>query len=122
MVDIIGFTTINRQLQNSVLQNKDIAIRDLLNSFYTKKGERINRPEFGSIIPVLIFDTLTDDVIDAIRDDVVDIVEKDIRWRLNNVEVLPTENGILCNVDVTFKKEVSPTQLVLKYNLDDESL
>jgi len=55
MATFVGFSTIGRKTGTNVLEDKELAIRDLLNNFYTRRGERLGEPEFGNILPELIF-------------------------------------------------------------------
>jgi len=58
MVTYIGYSTIDKNTINTVLTDKDLALRDLMNHFYTRRGERVMNPEFGSILHELVFDPL----------------------------------------------------------------
>ena len=53
----VGYTTVDQPLIAKVLQDKDLAIQDLKNHLNTRLGERLMDPDFGSIIPLLIFAT-----------------------------------------------------------------
>ena len=45
-----GFSTVDKNRAPYTLTDTNLIKRDLLNHFYTKKGERVMRPNFGSII------------------------------------------------------------------------
>ena len=39
MATYIGYSTVENQNSSKILVDKELAIRDLMNHFYTKKGE-----------------------------------------------------------------------------------
>lgn len=105
-----GFSTINRQYGNFKLYDKELALRDLLNELYTRKGERLMSPSYGSIVWDLLFDPLIDTVIEAITDDCRRIVDKDPRLEL--IQVLVTESVDQQSVQVTLVLRYLPTSTV----------
>lgn len=113
-----GFSTVGKRFGNFVYEDKEIAKRDLINHFYTRKGERLGNPEFGSILPSLVFEPLTDDVVTEVEDDVRDVITTDPRWRLENLNVEVGEHSITCFVDLTYLTDGSPEQLYLNYTTE----
>ena len=55
MVTYIGYSTVGTTYGSKTLTDVNIARRDLLNHFYTRRGERVQNPTFGSILPDLVF-------------------------------------------------------------------
>ena len=55
MVTYIGYSTIDSINGSKTLVDAELAKRDLLNNFYTRRGERVQNPLFGSILPDLVF-------------------------------------------------------------------
>jgi phage baseplate assembly protein W len=82
-----GFSTIDQEWGNFKLYDLDLAKRDLLNELYTRKGERIMSPQFGSVVWDLLFDPMTDENIEIIREDCLRIVSKDPRLELRQLDV-----------------------------------
>lgn len=117
-----GFSTINRQYGNFKLYDKELAMRDLLNELYTRKGERLMSPAYGSIVWDLLFDPLIDEVVGMIRDDCVRIVTKDPRLEL--IQVLVSESVDQQSVVVTLMLKYTPTstveELVATFNRNTE--
>jgi len=100
-----GFNTIDRIRAPYTLEGADLVKRDLLNTFYTKKGERVMRPEYGSIIWDLLMnpdDTATEK---EIREDVIRIIDADPR-----VEHLYTT---IIYMDHTIRIEINLKYLIL---------
>ena len=103
-----GFSTVDRIRAPYTLDGRDLVKRDLLNTFNTKKGERVMRPEYGSIIWDLLMnpdDTATEK---EIREDVLRIIDADPR-----VDHLKT---IIIYMDHTIRLEID-----LKYVLLNDS-
>ena len=53
-----GFSTKTNQFYPQRLYDIELAKQDLLNEIYTRKGERVMEPEFGSIVWELLFDPI----------------------------------------------------------------
>ncbi len=83
----------------------DIALikRDLLNQFYTRKGERVMLPNYGSIIWDKLFEGLTDMNRDEIVNDATRIVNSDSRVELVGVDVTQLEHGLIVVMSLRFK-------------------
>ena len=59
-----GFSTVDKIRAPYSLFDQELIKRDLLNEFQTRRGERLMKPNFGSIIHDLLMepeDTITDD-------------------------------------------------------------
>lgn len=76
--------------------------RDLLNHFYTRKGERVMLPTFGTIIWDLLFEPFTDSIKGAIEADVRRVVKSDPRVALQGVNVSTSANGITVAVELKY--------------------
>lgn len=115
-----GYSTIDVRFGSVVLQDSELAKRDLLNHFYTRKGERLGEPEFGSILPDLVFEPLDDFTVGLVEDDVREIVLNDPRWILNDMDVQTENHSITCVVNLTYKKTSTPEELYLKFTAEEE--
>ena len=120
MVTFRGFSTVGKRFGNFVLEDKELAKRDLLNHFYTRKGERLGEPEFGSILPELIFEQLDEATIDIVEEDVISVVSTDPRWAFNDVQVTVGEHSIQCEIQLTYLTDGTSDQLYLKYTSEEE--
>mgnify|MGYP000080987542 FL=1 len=115
-----GYSTVDVRFGNVVLEDIALAKRDLLNHFYTRKGERLGQPEFGSILPDLVFEPLDDLVIDLVEDDVRDIIDNDPRWILNNLDVRVGTHSITCVVNLTYRDTATVDELYLEFTAETE--
>lgn len=121
MTKFRGYTTIDRRLGFSVLDDIEIAKRDLLNHFYTSKGERLASPEFGSILPQLVFEPLDDRTIDEVEDDVREIVGLDPRWELDDLDIEIGDHQITCRVKLIYTETTTPEELFLEFIANNEN-
>ena len=112
-----GFTTVQGPKVRNI-HDIDLAKQDLMNHFYTKKGERIMNPEFGSMVWSLIFEPWDDTVEDAVREDCVDIISKDPRWKLDGVNTYSSQNALSVQLRLVYQ----PTDKVeiMALNFDRE--
>jgi phage baseplate assembly protein W len=73
-----------------------------MNHFYIRKGEKLENPEFGTVIWDMLFEQFTEDVKNIIAKDVEDIVNYDPRLIVNEVQIDSTDQGIRIQADVTY--------------------
>jgi phage baseplate assembly protein W len=111
-----GYSTIGKTWGNFKLYDIDLAKRDLLNEFYTRRGERLMSPQFGSIVWDLLFDPLTDEVVDAIRADCLRIVTKDPRLDLLDIDIADNEHTIIVTIILKYVPTATETELVAVFN------
>jgi len=88
--------------RNYKLYDIDLVKQDLINHFYIRKGEKLENPEFGTVIWDMIFEPFTEDVKNIIAKDVEDIVNYDPRIIVNEIQVDSTEQGIRIQADITY--------------------
>jgi len=120
MATFIGFSTYGKRTGTRVLEDKELAKRDLLNHFYTRRGERLGEPEFGSILPELIFEQFEQVIIDAADDDVRTIINSDPRWDLVDYRINIGEQSITIEVQLQYIPDLSDDTLRLEYKNNEE--
>ena len=113
-----GFSTVGREWGNFKLYDIELAKRDILNEFYTRKGERLMSPTFGSIIWDLLFDPLTEETAELIRQDCLRIVTKDPRLELRDFDVSESEHTIIVTILLNYVPTATVTELVAVFNRD----
>ena len=113
-----GFSTAGKTYGNFKLYDVELVKRDLLNELYTRKGERLMSPEFGSIIWDLLFDPLLAEVVDAIREDCLRIVKKDPRLELLYSEITESIDQQTLSVSLVLRyvPTATVTELVATFN------
>lgn len=71
------------------LTDFELVKMDLLNHIFTKRGERTMMPNFGTIIPEVLFEPLTPDLVDLVVGEVVRVVNFDPRVELLDIQTDP---------------------------------
>lgn len=109
-----GFSSKTEDFYPVRLHDIDLAKQDLLNEIYTRKGERLMSPNFGSIVWEMLFDPFTEQASIDIRNDMIRIVKRDPRWNLVEVNSSQTtdQNTIQVQLDLTYVPTTEPVQLL----------
>ena len=116
-----GFSTVQGS-KNRKLHDIELAKQDLMNHFYTKKGERIMNPEFGSIIWSLMFEPWNDSTEEEIKEDCLNIVAQDPRWRLDGVETYSNQNALSVQLRLFYQPTDKVELLALTFDRELEEL
>lgn len=79
------------------LADIELVKMDLLNHIYTRRGERVMMPTFGTRIPDMAFEPLDDITLDIIRNDLISVFNFDPRVEVLDLQVVPDydNNSIL---------------------------
>lgn len=96
-----GFSTVD-QKKNFKLFDSSLVKRDLINHFYIRKGEKLENPNFGTIIWDVLFEPMTEQLKELIAKDVEEIVNSDPRIAVNALTVDATDQGISIQIEVTY--------------------
>jgi phage baseplate assembly protein W len=120
MDKIIGYTTVDQLRSAKYLTDIDLAKQDLKNHFGIRKGEKWTNPEFGSDLPLYVFEPLDDSTLDLINDDVNQVVSYDPRFELASQQAIVNrdQHTVTVLVKLIYLPTTTPTDLVLKF--DDE--
>jgi phage baseplate assembly protein W len=100
----IGFSTQEMEGKRGwAVTDIQLIKRDLLNHFYTRLGERVMLPTFGTIIWDKLFEPFTEGVEDEIVEDVKRIVRSDPRVTLQAVNVSTSAHGIMVAIELKYE-------------------
>ena len=102
MATFKGFSTVNKVRAPFVVTDAELVKRDLLNTFYTKKGERVMRPNYGSIIWDLLMDPEDTTTNSEIIEDVKRIVDADPRVEYVDTTIYTLDHTIRIEVELSF--------------------
>ena len=97
-----GISTANPNNTSFTLHDIALIKQDIINHFHISQGEKLENPEFGTIIWDAIHEPLTDDLKEAIGKNVTDIVNYDPRVQVNDVVVTAYECGLQVECDLTY--------------------
>ncbi len=115
-----GFSTVDKIRAPYSLFDQELIKRDLLNEFHTRKGERLMKPNFGSIIHDLLMepeDTMTED---EIRDDIERICNKDPRVKVKDILIFTADHTVRAEVILKYVQTNNEDILFLEFISDTE--
>ena len=117
-----GISTTNPE--NTSFNLYDIALikQDIINHFHIRVGERLENPEFGTIIWDVIFEPMTDGLRDAIANIVTDIINFDPRVSVEQVTVDTYESGIMVECTLTYLPYNISESMRMKFDEDNAIL
>jgi len=106
--------------KNFKLYDFEVAKQDLINILSVRKGERVENPEFGTIIYDAIFEPFTEGLKDAIVEDVTANLNADPRISTEEILVTEADKGIAIQATITYV----PLNITerLQFNFDEDSL
>lgn len=116
MAKFRGFNTVDQVRPSYVLTGTDLVKRDLLNEFYTRQGERVMRPKFGSRIWDYLMDPSTVDLDQLIREDITKIIKKEPRAELVDIKLYVLDHTVSAEVLLRFVPGGTEDSLYLEYN------
>lgn len=105
-----GFSTVNSDIQNTVLYDLALIKQDLINHFHIRKGEKLENPNFGTIIWQMLYEPLTEQNKAMIVNDVTEIVNSDPRTKVTKTIVTQKDQGI----------QIEVTLIYLPYNIQED--
>lgn len=114
-----GISTVNPSSKNFKLRNIELIKQDIVNHFHIRLGEKLERPEFGTIIWDVLFEPLTQGLKDAIVKNVNDIINYDPRVQANDIVVDSYENGIQIYCELTYLEYNISEQLRFTFDKDN---
>ena len=97
-----GFSS-SEATKNFKLYDINLVKQDLINHFYIRKGEKLENPEFGTVIWDMLFEPFTPDVKEIIAKDVEAIVNYDPRISVQEVQIDSTDQGMRIQVELIYR-------------------
>lgn len=104
------------------LYDADLVKQDLINHFYIRKGEKLENPEFGTIIWDMLFEQFTEEVKELIAKDVETIINYDPRISVNSIAVDATDMGIRIEADITYLPFNINEQMTFNFDRDNNTI
>lgn len=109
-----GFSTL-AGVKSNQLYDIDIIKQDLINHFYTRRGERVMNPEFGSIIWDMLYEPLDESNKEEIYDDCKRIIANDPRVEMANMSVNEFESGLRIEIGINVLPYNKSATLLLNF-------
>lgn len=89
-----GFSTVSPLSESYGLYDLQLIKQDILNHFHIRLGERLEQPDFGTVIWDVLFEPLTDQMKETITKDVETVINYDPRVKADQIIVTAYESGI----------------------------
>jgi phage baseplate assembly protein W len=106
--------------QNFKVYDFECAKQDLINRLSVRKGERVENPEFGTIIYDVLFEPFTEEIKDQIVEDITDNLNADPRIATDEILVSQADHGIA--IQATLRYVPLDITEKLRFNFDENSL
>lgn len=114
-----GLSTIDISTKETKLFDLALVRQDILNHFHIRLGEKLERPEFGTIIWDILWEPFTENIKSAVTKNVLDIISSDPRVTVNNVTVTSYEYGIQVECELTYLDYSISEFLRLQFDKDN---
>lgn len=97
-----GYSTFEFQRNKSLtLRDVELVKSDLLNHIFTQIGTRIMMPDFGTIIPELVFEPLDSDTLDELHTSIKGVFDFDPRVEILKLVITPNYDNNAVVVEAT---------------------
>jgi len=114
-----NITTSPRLNKKFTLVDEQLVIRDLLNAFSIKQGDKVGQPTYGTTLWTYVFEPGTYEARGEIEDEVRRVISQDPRIVLNTVGVIYEDNGVLIELELAVNMFNNAIQLGLFLNRYD---
>lgn len=114
-----GFSS-RAERQNFKIYDFECAKQDLINRLSVRKGERVENPEFGTIIYDVLFEPFSDQLKQAVQEDITENLNADPRISTEEILVQEAEHGIAIQATIRYV----PLDITekLRFNFDENAL
>jgi phage baseplate assembly protein W len=96
-----GFSS-KAEKQNFKVYDFECVKQDLINRLSVRKGERVENPEFGTIIYDCLFEPFTDSLKDQITEDITANLNADPRLATEEIQVMEVDYGIAIQATIRY--------------------
>jgi phage baseplate assembly protein W len=106
MATYTGFSSKNFYLNGKdfSVRDEDLIKEDIINHIFTKKGERVNMPNWGTRIPEMAFEPLDDTTLEIIQTDLAEVIAYEKRVKLLKLLMVPDydNNALMAQIVLEF--------------------
>lgn len=116
-----GFSTIG-QTKKFRLTDQALIKQDIVNHFHIRKGEKLMRPAFGTIIWNVLHEPFTDDLKNLIQSDIKAIANYDPRVSFDSIVVTEFDRGIQLQLTLRYLQTNQVDNMRLQFDNQSNSL
>jgi phage baseplate assembly protein W len=110
-----GFST-HEGSTNFRLTDFDLIKQDILNHFNIRKGEKLMKPNFGTIIWNVLHEPFTEDLKSVITQDVLAIANYDPRVSFDNIIITEFDQGIQIELQLRYVLTNQTNVMLMNFN------
>ena len=110
-----GFST-QAGSRNFRLTDFNLIKQDILNHFNIRKGEKLMRPNFGTIIWNVLHEPFTEDLKSVIAEDVKAIASYDPRVSFDNIIITEFDQGIQIELQLRYVLTNQTNLMLINFN------
>ena len=110
-----GFSTLAPS-RNFRLTDFDLIKQDIINHFNIRKGEKLMRPNFGTIIWNVLHEPFTEDLKSVIAQDVKAIASYDPRVSFDNIVITEYVQGIQIELQLRYVPTDQVNLMMMSFN------
>jgi phage baseplate assembly protein W len=116
-----GFSTVDR-IRKFRLTDFELVKQDIINHFYIRKGEKLMKPNFGTIIWNVLHEPFTDELKSVITTDIKAIASYDPRVSIDNVMITEYDRGIQVELHLRYVQTNQSNLLSLRFDNQNNTL
>ena len=116
-----GFSTLGSS-KNFRLTDFDLIKQDIFNHFNIRKGEKLMRPNFGTIIWNVLHEPFTEDLKSVITQDIRAIASYDPRVSFDNIIVTEYDQGIQIELQLRYVLTNQTRVMMMNFNGTNNTL
>jgi phage baseplate assembly protein W len=116
-----GFSTLGSS-KNFRLTDFDLIKQDIFNHFNIRKGEKLMRPNFGTIIWNVLHEPFTEDLKSVITQDIKAIAGYDPRVSFDNIIVTEYDQGIQIELQLRYVLTNQTRVMLMNFNGTNNTL
>tara|TARA_B100000029_G_C17598824_1_gene965087 strand:- start:3999 stop:4442 length:444 start_codon:yes stop_codon:yes gene_type:complete len=105
-----GLSTVDPANRSNVLYDIALIKQDIINHFHIRQGEKLENPEFGTIVWDVIYEPLTEQLKTVIAQNITEIVNSDPRVSVDAIVIDQYESGIIVDCTLSY----------LPYNISEQ--
>jgi len=114
-----GYSSSNYETNGTfLLTDVQLVKTDLLNHLFTRRGERVRMPGFGTTIPDLVFEMLDETLIDVLYEQITNVVNYDPRISMVSLNITPDFDTNSVAVALVVRYVELNTTEVINFNIE----
>lgn len=114
-----GYSSLTPANASVKLFDLELIKQNIINTFYTRRGERVMNPNFGTVIWELLMEPMTPAIRDVLNDDIKQICNSDPRAVPVEMSLTEYPTGFIVEVTMKLKgsDQSSPMRLTFDQNI-----